>query len=351
MITTSREHRPPNHSLECNIPDREAPDLLLATTSRSFDESKEEEIVPLTASSADIRVANGQCPSCGQQLFIVREKNSKKGLLGSNKTDTVVVRKPLTVEGHVSRGQCLDCRGDAPQKLVSSHTQSFGVNADSRSSAVSTATYQGDYDRRGQKHGQGVQTWSNGDVYVGTFSDDLRNGQGTLTFADGSEYVGNWSLNLMHGLGTRRFPNGDVYTGPYYDGKRQTTEDNREGRFYYANGDLYVGSWWDDQMHGSGRYYYTSGQRFEGTFRAGRRHGKGKLQRTDGTLEVFQYDNDIRTGVGVRWSEDRNKAWRLEYKNKRLIKKKISTGEAIQLGYQMEQSMLHNDELEESIIQ
>jgi len=211
---------------------------------------------------------------------------------------------------------------------------------------LDTAVYRGEFNERGEKHGQGKMTWSNGDVYTGAFVNDQRQGHGTLVFAYGSkdqgEYVGGWLDNVMHGQGTRRYPNGDVYVGEYRQGKR-----HGEGRFYYANGDMYWGEWCNNNMHGPGRYYYASGQRFEGFFLNNKRTGKGKLQRTDGSLEIFQYMNDQRVGQGVRWSTDRTKAWRLWVHSSRLSErgsapayetKKITTAEAVSLVNEIEQA-------------
>jgi len=214
-----------------------------------------------------------------------------------------------------------------------------------------TAVYTGDYNLLGEKHGEGEMVWSNGDTYTGAFFKDCRQGHGVLTFSsrdpsqtDGGEYVGDWKANQMHGSGTRRYPNSDVYMGEYVNGKR-----DGEGRFYYANGDLYWGDWKENQMHGNGRYYYLSGQRFEGTFTSSKRNGKGKLQRVDGTLEIFQYVNDQRVGQGVRWSEDRTKAWRLWAPKtstgqanfgSQMEKQSISIAEAVSLDYEIEQAAL-----------
>lgn len=106
-----------------------------------------------------------------------------------------------------------------------------------RSLPAGTAIYHGEYNSRGEKHGEGEMTWCNGDVYRGTFVNDVREGYGVLVFAsteptgiptvmDGGEYVGNWRNNLMDGSGTRRYPNGDVYVGEYRAGKRQGRVDS-----------------------------------------------------------------------------------------------------------------------------
>ena len=124
IMTSQQRHRPVNHSLEHQQqPSRVSPDLLLHQQDPEQRSISSPPTHPLfDSSSADIRLAHGQCPSCGQQLFQLKEKQQKhsKGLKGflhlrknsdASASETIVVRKALNVEGHVVRGQCLDCRG------------------------------------------------------------------------------------------------------------------------------------------------------------------------------------------------------------------------------------------------
>ena len=205
------------------------------------------------------RLNAGQCPSCGQLLF-----KAKKSLF--RKEQSVI---PLTITGLVDRGQCLACpQGsfsplqDSSQSLdavnvglplstsmaaatlpagapaavsddsFSSHDhEDLNLPADTFkcpatdstikiSNSNSTAVYSGAYNQFGERHGAGIMTWNNGDVYEGSFAHGMRHGFGTLHFHDQSEYVGEWYRDSMHGSATRRFINGDVYVGHYADGKR-----------------------------------------------------------------------------------------------------------------------------------
>lgn len=305
----------------------------------------------------DARLKDGCCPSCGTRLF----KLKKKGWGKNRKT----VRKPLNVEGEVARGQCVQCLTRNGQQLPNgqnNQNQTEQVHVEGYDAALVAATlaaatitetssqqqqqqqeqqqkeknssagntvYIGGFNSSGERNGSGELLWSNGDRYVGNFLDGTRHGQGTLYFADGSEFVGTWAYNFMHGEGTRRFPNGDIYMGEYCDGKRSGV-----GRFYFANGDMYHGDWHDDKFHGFGRFYYSNGQRFEGTFCKSKRHGKGKLQRNDGSLDIYNYNNDVRIDPGVRWSANRKKAWRLSNGGKAL--KPITIDQAINIGENME---------------
>mmetsp|Transcript_23521 Transcript_23521/g.44732 ORF Transcript_23521/g.44732 Transcript_23521/m.44732 type:complete len:421 (-) Transcript_23521:164-1426(-) len=308
------------------------------------------------AANPEERQRKGQCPSCGQQLYLVT--SSRRWFTPFKKQSTR--RKALSVPGMVNRGQCLKCvqsisnkpggevgTEQAPQAVTASHVAAAAHNGHTSSDSVSTfsaaintsqgsvssttALYEGPHNSRGERHGKGTMRWANGDKYVGEFYEGTRQGSGTLNFADSSEYVGDWWNNYMHGSGTRRFVNGDIYVGDYRYSKREGS-----GRFYFTNGDLYYGNWKDDKMEGFGRYYYHSGQRFEGYFKDGRRNGKGKLQRTDGSLDLYRYEDDRRVGAGVRWSADRTKAWRLDLVRGSVRAKKITVAEAVSLVYQIE---------------
>ena len=281
----------------------------------------------------------GLCIKCGTQLYQI--KTQKKGIFQSR---TKEVKIPLSIPGQVERGHCLQCgvstspysandRNGSVSPALSEDDKippnSHSTNASSsRSDHQSKASYNGSFNVYGERDGQGVMTWENGDVYTGEFFNGNRHGHGTLVFHDGTEYVGEWECNLQHGIGTRRWNNGDCYTGQYQNGKR-----TGEGRFYYSNGDMYIGQWASGVMHGTGRYYYASGQRFEGIFINGKRQGKGKLQRTDGSLDVGVYINDVRRGIGVRWSADRAMAWKMVDGT---IKKKITIPEAVAMDYDID---------------
>ena len=98
---------------------------------------------------------------------------------------------------------------------------------------------------------------------------------------------------------------------------------------YFANGDYYVGAWNNDCIEGFGRYHYNTGRAFEGNFKAGKREGRGKFQQLNGSVDIYRYVDDKRAGDGVRWSKDRSKAWRLDYKGKK--KEKVPLERAMQI--------------------
>ena len=187
--------------------------------------------------------------------------------------------------------------------------------------------YSGSYNEVGQRHGTGTLLWENGDQYEGKFWNGHLDGEGALYFPDGSNYEGNFCLSKMDGTGTRRFSNGNVYTGEYCEGRRAG-----QGRCYFSNGDIYHGGWKADLIHGFGRYYYATGRAYEGNFLSGQRVGRGKLQLVDGSVDIYRYVKDKRVGDGVRWSQDRKNAWRLDENGEK--KEAVSIAEAMHLANQ-----------------
>lgn len=267
---------------------------------------------------ANEREQAGHCPSCGQQLFRLK---TRWALLCGNEKEPE--RIPLNVPLLVDEGKCMVC-SKTPKPFGEQTTTTSrarfteeeisDILAIAQQLGPGTAKYVGPYNEYGEKHGEGELIWSNGDVFQGSFQNDLRHGSGLLVFglsieqgvANKGEYVGDWYKDKMHGQGYRRYPNGDVYVGGFESGKR-----HGHGCFYFSNGDGYWGQWEANFMHGKGRYYYETGLRFEGNFVRNKRFGVGKIEKEDQTLDIFQYVNDEVVGQGVRWSPDRTKAWRI----------------------------------------
>jgi hypothetical protein len=129
--------------------------------------------------------------------------------------------------------------------------------------------YVGDY-KDDKKSGQGTYLYANGDKHVGEYKDDKKTGQGTFTWADGEKYVGEWKDDSRNGQGTYTWTNGDKYVGEYKDGKM-----HGQGAYYYlANnefqGDKYVGEYKDDKKRGQGTYTFADGKRREGIWEDGK---------------------------------------------------------------------------------
>eukprot|EP00347_Sterkiella_histriomuscorum_P003309 403364778 len=66
---------------------------------------------------------------------------------------------------------------------------------------------------KGVLEGQGIQIWSEGDMYCGNFKKGRRTGQGTLYKENGDIYEGNFVQGYFHGKGIYKQANGDVEQG------------------------------------------------------------------------------------------------------------------------------------------
>ena len=72
--------------------------------------------------------------------------------------------------------------------------------------------YEGDWTKKGLKHGRGIMINKRG-VHEGYYNKDMKNGRGRMIYFDGRVYEGEWKENLWHGNGTIDFQNGSRYEG------------------------------------------------------------------------------------------------------------------------------------------
>lgn len=121
------------------------------------------------------------------------------------------------------------------------------------------------------KHGKGVWTGVNGDVYDGYYVDDKRNGKGWCKWANGDTYTGDWLNGTKHGVGQNKWvANGDVKEYAY-DGQFENNKEHGEGTLRWAD----------------------SKTEYTGEFRNGKMHGMG-------TLKNFDTGNVIKSGQWLR---------------------------------------------------
>jgi hypothetical protein len=81
---------------------------------------------------------------------------------------------------------------------------------------------------------------------------------------------GEWSMGRKNGQGKMTYTNGDVYNGSWVN-------DFREGKGQFTSLDKsikYDGDWKDDVMEGTG-VYIKPGFKYEGELRGGRLYGQG----------------------------------------------------------------------------
>ena len=67
----------------------------------------------------------------------------------------------------------------------------------------------------------------------------------------------------------------------------------------------------DGKAHGYRVAQYADGDVYEGEYKADQREGRGTYHAADGRAQVGTYRAGKDVGAGVRWSADRQTAWRL----------------------------------------
>jgi hypothetical protein len=75
------------------------------------------------------------------------------------------------------------------------HTSNFDENS----------YYTGEMGDRRQRNGHGIQYWSDGSIYDGHWVDDLVDGIGRYKDSDGNVYEGGWRRGQKHGEGRQTY--------------------------------------------------------------------------------------------------------------------------------------------------
>ena len=86
-----------------------------------------------------------------------------------------------------------------------------------------------------------------------------------------TEYYGYWANGLRHGEGVCTYQNKDVYSGQWVKGKKE----GKGTYVFFSTGMKFVGIWKLGQMQ-TGRWQYPNGTFYEGTFDSNKPKGSGK---------------------------------------------------------------------------
>ena len=82
------------------------------------------------------------------------------------------------------------------------------------------ARYEGEWNEpKNERHGYGIQVWSDGSMYQGYWKEDKANGWGRLIHADGDVYEGEWKDDKAHGQGVYKHTDGAEYNGEWKEDK------------------------------------------------------------------------------------------------------------------------------------
>ena len=167
------------------------------------------------------------------------------------------------------------------------------------------ASYEGEW-KAGEQDGSGTMRWPDGDEYEGQWKDGNREGQGKKRWADGDHYDGQWADDMKHGRGKYASTDGCVYDGEWYEDAHQG-----HGTWRQSDGAEYCGQWKAGKRDGHGALRFPDGNAYQGEFKMAERDGHGAFFWADGEVEVGTFRASAAAGVGVRWTADRQTAWRL----------------------------------------
>jgi hypothetical protein len=129
----------------------------------------------------------------------------------------------------------------------------------------SDGSYEGELNKKKQKHGKGFFRWSDGSYYNGLYENDKRHGEGRFLWANGESYEGSYVQDQRTGHGTYRWADSSVYKGSFFNGKR-----HGKGIFTATDGIRYEGEWLHDRQHGKGKLLFPDGKTLSGTWIEGK---------------------------------------------------------------------------------
>jgi len=133
------------------------------------------------------------------------------------------------------------------------------------------AIYYGEWNKEAkQRHGRGIQIWTDGSKYEGYWKNDKANIRGKLYHADGDIYEGEWLDDKAHGYG--------VYThvdGAKYEGKWKEDKQDGIGKETWPDGACYEGEYKQGKKSGKGIFHWADGSQYDGHFFENNIHGKG----------------------------------------------------------------------------
>lgn len=140
------------------------------------------------------------------------------------------------------------------------------------------------------KYKDGIYT---GDVAI-VEGKRVRSGYGTFKSNDGDIYKGSWANNVYEGEGELIFSDGFFEAGTFVKGKLKEGKAKR----HLANG-YYAGDIDNYTFDGKGKIVLDNGQEYEGEFSSGKRNGKGSCTYPTGEKYVGFFENDMRQGKGT----------------------------------------------------
>lgn len=131
-----------------------------------------------------------------------------------------------------------------------------------------------------KQNGRGIEVWSDGSYYLGSFDDGQKEGEGVYFWADGSRYSGKWSKDEMSGEGCFEWADGRYFKGEFKSGVM-----HGHGTYVWQDGRSYEGQYQFNKKHGFGTYTYSDGSKYRGNWANGMQHGLGCIIDAESTEE------------------------------------------------------------------
>ncbi|XP_006845934.2 MORN repeat-containing protein 1 [Amborella trichopoda] len=145
--------------------------------------------------------------------------------------------------------------------------------------------YEGDW-IDGKYDGYGIETWARGSRYRGQYRQGMRHGYGVYRFYTGDSYAGEWCNGQSHGCGVQSCEDGSRYVGEFKCGVK-----HGYGYYQFRNGDTYSGEYFADKPHGFGVYRFANGHCYEGSWHEGKKQGFGVYSFRSGDTRSGEWDN------------------------------------------------------------
>ena len=185
--------------------------------------------------------------------------------------------------------------------------------------------YLGEWNNEDNRHGRGIQIFSDESRYSGQWSNDKPNGLGILRQKNGSYYDGQWLNGKAEGYGKAFLTNGNIYEGEWkndkqegkgkeiwpdgsvYEGQFHNGVKNGTGKFTWGKGDcFYEGEFLNNQMSGKGTFIFDDKRKYEGSWKNNKMDGFGKFEWPDGRIYEGEYKSDKKEGYGTfSWPDGR----------------------------------------------
>ncbi|KAI3460606.1 hypothetical protein Pfo_017269, partial [Paulownia fortunei] len=146
--------------------------------------------------------------------------------------------------------------------------------------------YEGEW-KKGKASGKGKFSWPSGATFEGEFKSGRMEGTGTFIGSEGDMYKGSWSGDRKHGYGVKHYSNGD-----YYEGQWKRNLQDGQGRYLWTNGNEYIGEWKNGMIHGRGVLVWNNGNRYDGNWENGIPKGHGVFTWPDGSCYIGCWSND-----------------------------------------------------------